>query len=185
MPLAVSDDGGLIGFGYLSSGHERAHLDVASLKLLPRPAQDGRVAPPDQASLGITGWHDDDRPRLLGRALALDDYEMARSLAIAADDGPFLLGLTGTWVPWTRGTYALAPTHPRRRLGGQCLRRWSPRRSGLGDGTIRWLRMEDGTEILALFLLPDRKNWVAWTPDGFYAATPGARTMLRWHVDRG
>ena len=54
-----------------------------------------------------------------------------------------------------------------------------------GDGTIRWHRMEDGGEILALFPLADRTNWVAWTPQGVYAATPGARNVLRWHVNRG
>ncbi len=54
-----------------------------------------------------------------------------------------------------------------------------------GDGTIRWFRMEDGVELLALFPLPDGENWVVWTPEGIYAATPGARSILRWHVNRG
>jgi len=54
-----------------------------------------------------------------------------------------------------------------------------------GDGTIRWHRMDDGREVLALFPLADRRNWVAWTPEGIYAATPGAHGVLRWHVNRG
>ena len=54
-----------------------------------------------------------------------------------------------------------------------------------GDGTIRWHRMDDGKELLAFFPLADRTNWVAWTPDGFYAATPGAHGVLRWHVNHG
>jgi hypothetical protein len=45
--------------------------------------------------------------------------------------------------------------------------------------------MDDGKELLAFFPLPDRSNWVAWTPDGFYAATPGAQGVLRWHVNHG
>jgi len=53
------------------------------------------------------------------------------------------------------------------------------------DGTIRWHRMDDGRELLALFPLADRRNCVAWTPEGFYAATPGAHGVLRWHVNRG
>src|SRR5262249_11896722 len=36
------------------------------------------------------------------------------------------------------------------------------------DGPIRWYRMTDGSEILTLFPLADRRNWVAWTPEGFY-----------------
>jgi hypothetical protein len=53
------------------------------------------------------------------------------------------------------------------------------------DGTIRWHRMDDGAELLALYELSDRKNWVAWTPDGFYVATPGAYGVLCWQVNRG
>ena len=54
-----------------------------------------------------------------------------------------------------------------------------------GDGTIRWHRMDDGRELLALYVLADKQNWVAWTPEGFYGATPGAFGVLRWHVNRG
>ncbi|MHC4430192.1 MAG: hypothetical protein ACYS0D_16575, partial [Planctomycetota bacterium] len=57
--------------------------------------------------------------------------------------------------------------------------------AGYGDGTIRWHRMGDGREVLAFFPLVDRTNWVAWTPEGFYAATPGAHGILRWHDNRG
>jgi hypothetical protein len=53
------------------------------------------------------------------------------------------------------------------------------------DGTIRWHRMGDGVELLAFMPLPDRTNWVAWTPEGFYAATASAHSILRWHVNRG
>jgi hypothetical protein len=45
--------------------------------------------------------------------------------------------------------------------------------------------MSDGVELLAFMPLPDRTNWVAWTPEGFYAATPGARAILRWHKNHG
>jgi Caspase domain len=36
-----------------------------------------------------------------------------------------------------------------------------------------------------LQVLSDKKNWVAWTPEGFYDATPGAFGVLKWHVNRG
>jgi uncharacterized caspase-like protein len=45
--------------------------------------------------------------------------------------------------------------------------------------------MDDGRELLALQVLNDKKNWVAWTPEGFYDATPGAFGVLKWHVNRG
>jgi hypothetical protein len=54
-----------------------------------------------------------------------------------------------------------------------------------GDGTIRWHRMDDGRELLALYVLADKQNWVAWTPEGFYGATPGAFGVLQWQVNKG
>jgi uncharacterized caspase-like protein len=45
--------------------------------------------------------------------------------------------------------------------------------------------MDDGRELLALFVLKDKQNWVAWTPEGFYGATPGAFGVLQWQVNRG
>ena len=69
-------------------------------------------------------------------------------------------------------------------LGGQYHRDGRLLVAAYGDGTIRWHRMDDGRELLALYVLADKQNWVAWTPEGFYAATPGAFGVLRWQVNR-
>lgn len=45
--------------------------------------------------------------------------------------------------------------------------------------------MDDGRELLALYVLADKQNWVAWTPEGFYGATAGAFGLLQWQVNRG
>ena len=57
--------------------------------------------------------------------------------------------------------------------------------AALGDGTIRWYRMDDGRLLLSLKVLSDRRNWAAWTPEGFYNASPGALGVLKWEVNRG
>ena len=54
-----------------------------------------------------------------------------------------------------------------------------------GDGTVRWHRWSDGQELLALFVNKDTKAWVAWTPSGYYMASPGGEDMIGWHVNRG
>jgi WD40 repeat protein len=41
--------------------------------------------------------------------------------------------------------------------------------AGYGDGTIRWHRLSNGEEVLALFPHADRQRWIAWPPEGFYA----------------
>jgi len=45
--------------------------------------------------------------------------------------------------------------------------------AAFGDGTIRWYRMSEGKELLALFPHGDRKRWVMWTPSGYYDTSPG------------
>ena len=48
-----------------------------------------------------------------------------------------------------------------------------------GDGTIRWLRWTDGAELLAFFVEPQSRKWVAWTPSA------GGEDLIGWHVNRG
>src|SRR5262249_57972541 len=57
--------------------------------------------------------------------------------------------------------------------------------AALYDGTIRWYRSEDGAEVLAFYPHSDRKRWVAWTPLGHYAASPGAEDLIEWQINRG
>jgi len=54
-----------------------------------------------------------------------------------------------------------------------------------GDGAIHWLRADDGRELLALQVLPNKTDWVLWTPEGFYEATPGAQDVLKWVTNHG
>lgn len=55
---------------------------------------------------------------------------------------------------------------------------------------MRWYRIEDGRELLALFIRePDEQDpvrrWVVWTPTGYYDCSPGAEEFIGWHINRG
>lgn len=39
--------------------------------------------------------------------------------------------------------------------------------------------------MLSVYLTPDLRRWIAWTPAGYYDAAPGAEDLLGWHVNRG
>ncbi len=52
-----------------------------------------------------------------------------------------------------------------------------------GNGLIRWLRVQDGKEILSLLAVPEKKHWVAWTAGGYYMASPGGDELIGWQVD--
>ena len=150
-----------------------------------RTAADGRTAPPKQEGLSIEGWDSTYRPTLNGTPLPLDAYEISRSLALHPDGDRFVLG-----TEWSlRAFDAKGNALWRQDVPGVV---WAVNVTGdgrlvvaaYGDGTIRWHRMDDGREILAFMPLADRTNWVAWTPEGFYAASPGAHGVLRWHVNQ-
>jgi WD40 repeat protein len=183
--LATSSDGMLVEFGLVPMGEDRRQFDMASLKLLPS-SDDGRVARPVQNTLAIAGWEDATRPTLDGVPLSLERYERSRSLAISSLAGHFILGTD--W--WLRAFDRTGVELWKRPAPGVA---WAVNISGdgrlavaaYGDGTIRWHRMDDGVELLALFPMLDKENWVAWTHEGVYAASSGAKAVLRWHVNRG
>jgi hypothetical protein len=139
---------------------------------------------PRLIGLPIENWEDTLVPTLDGKTLGLKPYEASRSLAIHPSGKSFVLG-----AEWSLRAYDAvgAPLWSRSAPGAV----WAVNIAGdgrlvmaaYGDGTIRWHRMADGAELLAFMPLADRSNWVAWTPEGFYAATPGAYGVLRWQVN--
>jgi hypothetical protein len=141
---------------------------------------------PRQIGLPVENWHKQNNPTLGGKPLPLERYEPSRCLAVHPKGDRFVLGTE--W--YLRAFDAQGTSLWTRTVPGAV---WAVNITGdgrlvvvaYGDGTIRWHRMSDGAELLAFMPLADRTNWVAWTPEGFYAATAGAQGVLHWHVNRG
>jgi WD40 repeat protein len=190
--LRVSENGQIVDFGYFGSEGPVLRFEVRSLTLSNTPPNDGRTFGPNREGLTIDGWRGETNPTLEGRALSLESYERARSLAIAPDAKRFFLG----------SSFAL------RAFDDAGAQKWRQKRrneiwavnasrdgrvvvTADGDGAIRWHRADDGRELLALQVLPNKESdptkwdWVLWTPEGFYEATPGAQDVLRWVVNHG
>jgi len=184
----VSTDGSEVRFGFEAWGRRPARFSLNERTLLLDSAEASDLLPPSTAAVGltVTDWQHTRQPKLNGRPLSLDEGELSRSLAVAPDGDSVLLG-----AEWTLRLFA-ADGSPKWRvpLPGVA---WAVNVSGdgrmalaaLGDGTIRWFRMEDGREILALFPHRDGKEWVAWTPDGYYLSSPGGDDLIGWHVNQG
>jgi WD40 repeat protein len=189
--IRVSQDGQIVDFGFRGSAGPALRFDVRSLALSGSPPDDGRTFTPSREGLAIDGWRGDIKPTLNGRALPVARYERARSLAVAPDAKRFFLG----------SSFALAAFDD----AGTQKWRWQSRNevwavnaskdgrvvvTADGDGAIRWHRADDGRELLALQVLPNGKepsmrDWVLWTPEGFYEATPGAQDVLKWVTNHG
>jgi WD40 repeat protein len=184
--LRVSAEGHVVDFGYEVWGNVPARFDLTRLALSLAPSEDGQTRPPEQTTLPVDHWENNTRPTLHGTPLALERYESSRSLAIHPDGRRFVLG-----TEWYLRAFDAGGTPLWQQPAPGVI--WAVNITADGhlvvaaseDGTLRWHRMQDGSELLALFPLVDRTNWVAWTPEGVYASTPGAYGVLRWLVNRG
>jgi WD40 repeat protein len=184
--LGVSADGTIVDFGFEVWGKSPLRFDLRARKLSGDPPTDQQTIPAKQTGLVVEKWFDDLSPTLDGKPIKLEETERSRSLAIAPDSSRFVLG-----TDWSLRAFDANGKPIWQRAAAGVV--WAVNISGdgrlviagYGDGTIRWHRMDDGRELLALYVLADKQNWVAWTPEGFYGATAGAFGVLRWQVNRG
>jgi hypothetical protein len=164
---------------------------VRSLTLSGPPPNDGLTLAPNREGLTIDSWENGTSPSLRGQALPLEPDEIARSLAVAGDATRFFLGSN-----WALTAFDDAGTQKWRRLSGDEIFAVNASKDGRvvvtadADGAIRWRRADDGRELLALQVLPNKGDpakwdWVLWTPEGFYEATPGAEDVLKWVTNHG
>jgi WD40 repeat protein len=184
--FAASSDGTIVDFGFGQWGESPLRFDLHALKLSRDPPADHRTILPKRAGLAVEGWRNGPHPTLDGKPIKLQQYEWSRSWAVHPDAGRFVLG-----ADWSlRAFDANGQSLWTRRVPETV---WGVNVTGdgrlvvaaYGDGTIRWHRMDDGRELLALYVLADKQNWVAWTPEGFYGATAEAFGVLRWQVNHG
>src|SRR5262249_15618992 len=55
--------------------------------------------------------------------------------------------------------------------------------SASSDQTLRIWDVEKEEPLLSFF--PAGDDWIAWTPEGYYACSPGGERLIGWHVDDG
>jgi WD40 repeat protein len=180
-------DGGALRFS-LENGARPVGFELAARRLELDPAEDAALIPPRTAAPGltVTGWEDGAEPKLNGRPLPLEQGEVSRSLALTPAGDRLVLGSDWALQLFDRGGRQLW----RRPVPGAV---WGVNVSGdgrlvvaaYGDGTVRWHRLEDGAERLALFVHRDGQRWVAWTPAGYYMAGPGGEELIGWHLNNG
>jgi WD40 repeat protein len=188
--LLVSPDGSAVQFAYERGGKSSFIFSVYERQLMDTSSNlwDGLKASftfqaPITDGLEISDWETSLTPKLKGRPLQLNQ-EVAKCLAIKSDLTGFLIGTTTALRLFDSAGKVLWQV----RMPGVV---WGVNTDGrivlaaLGDGTIRWYRLTDGEEILALFPHPDRRRWILWTPSGHYDASAGGEDFIGWHVNNG
>ena len=146
------------------------------------------LAPSTQTpALTVTDWANSPAPAVNGTPLNLQPYEMSRSLALVPATEHFVLGTQWGLRLFDRNGHEVWPARPVPGTAWQ-VNVTADRRlivAAFGDGTIRWFRVSDGQEVLALFIHPDGQRWILWTPQGYYDASLGADDLIGWHINHG
>src|SRR5262245_13158332 len=185
--LRVSADGGTVEIDSRTPLHSyRFALNDRVVRIDP-PKDDTLTAPTQKGSgLDITNWNSSTTPAVNGTPIKLRTTERALSVAVVPGTQTFVLGGDFTlrlldqlghqvWSLSTPGAtwHVNVPNNQRLIV------------AAYDDSTIRWHRLSDGTELLALFIHPDGQRWIAWTPQGYYDASLGADELIGWHLNHG
>lgn len=191
--LKVSFDSRRIQFGYRYGGANSVVFDVTGLMFDARSdVEDLSTAIVSTGDLNISEWRNRRKPLANGSVIALPDGEISRSLALDAFGANYILGTEFHLRSYDRkGKLLWKQPAPGQVWAVNLSRdgRWVV--AAYADGTIRWHRVADGQEVLAFFPHNDRKRWVLWTPEGFYAASAprdgvgGGDELLGYHINRG
>ncbi len=184
--FTLSEDGSKVRFG-LGYGSENPVLfDLAAPRLEDQAEAASSLTAPDTTSLKVADWMDSFAPKLDGKPLQLEEHEMSRAVAIAPDTDRLVLG-----TDWNLRAYAKSGKRLWQKPTPGIV--WGVNISSNGklviaaydDGTMRWHRLSDGEEIFALFVHPTTKEWVIWTPQGYYASSLSGDQYIGWHINKG
>jgi len=140
---------------------------------------------PRTEGLEVANWRDNREPTLKGQRLPLEQYETSFSLAISRGQR------ASSWHSLVHTI--LRPPGPRKMehsstlgcLGGEPHRGRTLRRGSIGRWHHPLVRNTSGREVLALFVHRDGRRWVAWTPEGFFDASPGGDAFTGYHLNQG
>jgi WD40 repeat protein len=183
----LSEDASKVSFGLESGSRQQVTFDLIQQTLTDGILNaDMRPAVIKTRGLRVKKWQNSNAPKVGRKTLALDVNETSRSLAIAPNHESFVLG-----TEWHLRRYD--------KKGNQIWQIDTPGiTSGVNissdghlvvaahtDGTLRWYRLDDGEELLAMFLNVKDRNWVIWSPSGYFNASAGGSQMIGWHINRG
>lgn len=185
--IELSDDGSVVRYPVANGRQHTFSIfgpgDQALDKPQPLPLRKPRLSSPQ---IQLAEWQNSYKTTINGKPPALDDYEMVRSYALSADGRSVLLG-----TEWGLRRYDASA-----RLLWQVplpAVAWSVSASenakfalaALSDGTLRWFDMAQGREVLAYFPHANGKDWIAWTPEGYYQSSVYGDNFVGWHLNRG
>lgn len=185
----ISDDATTVEFSFEPWGQRPGRFSLQQRKLVAEPTDEAKGLSPyvmEADGLIVTDWRTSYAPLLNDKPLPLQPQENANAYAIAADGKAFYVGTSWRLVEFDRdGRQGWHFRTPAEVYGVNVAANGKVVVVALADGTIRWYRRRDGQELLAFFPHRDGQRWIAWTPSGYYMASPGGDTLIGWHLNHG
>lgn len=184
--LRISPDGSVVSIQPHRS-KEPMVFSIPSRRLSTDPQAASKTwLQPRTDSLPITDWKDNREPKLNGVVLKSSKLGASRALAISSDRAFFVLGQDVCYTGHTADGEVNWIVH----TSGGC---WAVNFSAdnkvlvaaAGDGTITWRSMTSGRNLLTLYVYPGSKQWIVWTPEGYYDCSPGAEDLLSLRINHG
>ena len=184
--LTVSSDAASVRFGVGAADQKSVVFDLAAASLRDSPSLPSGFAPARTDGLPVTGWRNNSAPKFKGAPLVPEGVDVTRALAVRRDASGFVLGSKASVRAFDANgeqrwnhVGLVGATGVDFSADGEILV------VACHDGTIRWLRWSDGEELLAFFVEPQSRKWVAWTPAGYYMASAGGEDLIGWQLNRG
>lgn len=171
-------------------------FDLAALEFGPAPNDRFVRAQSERGSLSLVAG----KPNQVGGVSSVSVLQGDRTLATLATDDPYDTAISFTLLPndmaavGTAFDFWLYNARTGSRLHnfvGHTGAIWavSPSSDGkylLSAGNDMTLRVWDpdrNKPLLSCFFAGD--DWIVWTPEGYYAASPGGEKLMGWHVNNG
>jgi WD40 repeat protein len=184
--FTISSDSRRLRFGLKQWGEQPVLFDLGKFSLRERAEARKDFLRPKVEGLPVKKWKDGYHPKFAGKSIALEDRELSRSLAILPKAAGFVLGTEWSLRRYdAEGRELWTQPTPEIVWGVNVSADGRIIVAAYGDGTIRWHRAKDGKELLALFVNAQTKEWVVWTPSGYYTASLKGEDMIGWHLNRG
>lgn len=185
----VSEDGTTVEFSLEPWGGRPARFSLLRRQLVVEPEDEADDLMPfvmEAEGLVVSDWRTSYAPLLNGAPLPLEPHENSNTYAIAPDGANVYFGTSWRIVEYDRqGVEGWQFRSPAEVHSLNVTANGKLVVAGLGDGTIRWYRRDTGSELLAFFPHRDGGRWIAWTPSGYYMASPGGDELIGWHLNRG
>jgi hypothetical protein len=174
-----------LAFGFKFKGQESVVFDLDSQKLF-NDTSTKNLFPAVVQGLDVKNWENHYSLSLKGKALQKNPSDFSRAIAFASDRSSFVLG-TEFALYWYDTLGALQYNLPAPSVvwaltissDGKYLI------AGFGDGTLRWYDYQSHKEKLSLFVHSKSREWVLWTPEGFFAASPDGYGLIGYQVNHG